>query len=137
MTISGSIDTDTIGDEFLNKKPLVINHGNGVTQVIDENGTEQWYRNGELHRDGDLPAIIYATGSKAWYRDGKQHRDGDQPALVGCHGTQMWFRDGKLHRDGDLPAVIFYDGVKEWYKNGERCDGSNATPGFRIRRIVL
>lgn len=34
----------------------------------DQDGTERWYRfDGALHRDDDLPAVIYASGSKEWY----------------------------------------------------------------------
>ena len=60
------------------------------------NGTQEWYKNGEIHRDNDLPAVIRANG------------------------TQKWYKNGNRHRDNDLPAVIFSNGSQEWYKNGVR-----------------
>ena len=86
---------------------------------IDSNGSQFWYKNGELHRDVDQPAIIY-NGSQGWYKNGELHRDGDQPAFVWSDGSQQWYQNGKLHRDGDQAAVIWADGNKEWWKNGQR-----------------
>jgi hypothetical protein len=34
------------------------------------NGTKHWFKNGELHRDGDLPAIEWFDGTKFWYKHG-------------------------------------------------------------------
>ena len=41
---------------------------------IYPNGTQEWYRDGELHRDGDLPAVIHPDGSQEWYRNGIHYR---------------------------------------------------------------
>ena len=76
--------------------------------------------NDELHRDGDLPAIIYPNRSKWWYKNGQRHRDGDPPALIYSSGTKGWYKNGRIHRDGDLPAVVSTDGYKEWWVNGKR-----------------
>ena len=38
--------------------------------IIDENGTKRWYKDDKLHRDNDLPAVIYADGTQKWYVDG-------------------------------------------------------------------
>jgi len=62
----------------------------------EDDGTEQWYKNAVLHRDGDLPAYI------------------------GPDGTQMWFQNGLRHRDGGLPAIIWADGTQELWVNGKR-----------------
>lgn len=43
--------------------------------VIDEYGNMFWYKNGEQHRDNDLPAVIWADGTKIWYKDGKPFKD--------------------------------------------------------------
>jgi hypothetical protein len=37
---------------------------------IDEKGNQEWYQNGLLHRDNDLPAIIYEDGGQKWYKNG-------------------------------------------------------------------
>ena len=50
--------------------------------VVDLQATKKWYKNGELHRDNDKPAIIWSNGQKEWYKNGKRHRDGDKPAVI-------------------------------------------------------
>ena len=100
-------------------------------KVINELGTIRWYREGQLHRDFDLPAIISSNGiqqwykkgelhrDQSWYKNGKRHRDGDKPACVWSNGTQAWYKNGELHRDGDKPALIWGpSGNQEWWKNG-------------------
>ena len=63
-------------------------------------GICSWYKNGELHRDGDLPAVIWHHGSKEWYRYGKRHRD---------HGPAMI-----------TPTILDPNVMLEcWYKNGD------------------
>ena len=90
--------------------------------VIFADGSSQfWYKDGRLHRDGDLPAITRANGSQRWYKDGEKHRDGDLPAEIYASGTQVWYKDGKRHRDGDLPAAIYADGTQYWYIEGVLC----------------
>ena len=87
------------------------------TRIADV-GTQTWYKDDMRHRDGDLPAIIYASGNQFWYKDGMRHRDGDLPAIIFASGAQQWFKDGKLHRDGDLFAIIYASGGRAWYKDG-------------------
>ena len=52
--------------------------------------------------------LVIANGTQRWYKEDKLHRDGDLPAFIGADGTQRWYKEDKLHRDGDLPA--FYRG---------------------------
>ena len=86
---------------------------------VDEKGNMYWYRDGELHRDDDKPAAIYANGYKAWYKNNKLHRDNDKPAAIHSDGTKEWWVNGKRHRDNDQPAVIYASGARSWYKHGE------------------
>ena len=58
-------------------------------------GTQKWYRDGQLHRDGDQPAVVYVSGTQYWYRDGRRHRDGNRPAVVGTSGSQEWWVNGR------------------------------------------
>ena len=95
-------------------------HSHGDVPIETWPGLQRWYRDGKLHRDGDLPAIIFADGSQCWYKYGRRHRSGDLPAEIWAYGTQRWYKDGKLHRDGDLPAEIRTDGAQFWYKDGHR-----------------
>jgi hypothetical protein len=87
--------------------------------IINEYLTYKWIdADGQTHRDGDLPAIIYNHGCQMWFKHGKKHRDGDLPAEVDEDGHQEWWQHGKLHRDGDLPAVVYSNGRQGWFVNG-------------------
>ena len=80
--------------------------------VLDTYGTQRWFKDGVLHRDGGLPACQYANGDQSWFKDGKLHRAGDAPAIAwGCY--QAWLKNGKLHRDvgpaeTDSHTHVFY-----------------------------
>ena len=90
--------------------------------IFNSNGNQAWFKNGQLHRDNDLPAVIHINGTQKWYQDGKLHRDNDLPAIIYADGQEVWFQNGKLHRDNDLPAVIDSKGSQMRYiccqKNG-------------------
>jgi len=72
--------------------------------VVDSDGTETWWLNGELHRE-DGPAIIYANGIKKWYLNGKLHRV-DGPAFICPDGSHYWYVNGnEISKE-----------IKEWQK---------------------
>ena len=96
----------------------ILPHSYGDVPSVDEGGNQTWYRDGQLHRGGDLPAVIQEDGTQLWYQDGEQHRDGDLPAEIWVSGEQRWCKYGNRHRDGDLPAEIWKDGSQFWYKDG-------------------
>lgn len=82
--------------------------------------------NGKLHSENDAPAVIYADGTQWWYREGKIHRDGG-PAVRLANGVEEWWQDNQRHRDG-APAVIYpatpvvaasLRGVKQWWTRGK------------------
>jgi hypothetical protein len=59
------------------------------THRVDEDGTQRWYVNDQLHRlDG--PAYIGAAGTQQWWVAGQLHRL-DGPAYIGAAGTQEWY----------------------------------------------
>ena len=83
-------------------------------------GTTYWYnQQGQLHREGGLPAIERANGGKEWLVNGQFHREGGLPAIEFANGGKQWLFDGKLHREGGLPAVEYANGGKVWYVNGQ------------------
>jgi hypothetical protein len=41
------------------------------TEETTPNGTRYWLKNGEIHRDGDEPAVIWADGTRDWYKNGQ------------------------------------------------------------------
>jgi antitoxin component YwqK of YwqJK toxin-antitoxin module len=82
------------------------NHIFDVGPISEEDKKElelvDWYvvfrKNGQLHRDNDLPAVIYANGEKEWYQNGQLHRDNDLPTVVLPSGTKLWYQNGKFIR---------------------------------------
>ena len=79
---------------------------------------KSWYR------DTDFPAIERKDGHKEWWQNGNLHRNGNLPAIEKGNNTfnesNQWWKNGLLHRDGNLPAIEFKNGTKEWWKNGKR-----------------
>ena len=88
------------------------------TEILSS-GIQVWKNaKGDIHRDGDLPAIINAeAGFESWFQNGLEHRDNDKPAVVRFNGAKEWYQEGKLHRNGDEPAFI-HPHIKEWRKHG-------------------
>jgi hypothetical protein len=82
-------------------------------QITRKNGTQEWYKNGRLHRLNG-PALEHSDGTQEWYKNGRLHRL-NGPALEHSDGSQEWYRNGNLHRLNG-PAVTFADGSQFWYK---------------------
>jgi len=113
---------------------------------MGDDNVERWYdKDGQLHRDDDLPAVIGPDGSKSWYKHGKRHRIDDLPAMIMADGAQRWYEhgvpmrtgggpaeiwrngaqvwldeNGEWHRDDDKPAMIWPDGTLFWFQHGKR-----------------
>lgn len=98
--------------------PEIVSIPKDVSMVCDIDGVERWFSNDKLHRDGDLPAVIYPNGRKEWYENGRLHRDNDQPAWIESDGRMAWYNYGLLHRDNDQPALIQGSGSRHWYQDG-------------------
>jgi len=81
-----------------------------------------------LHRDNDLPAVIYDIDKKeseqclAWYQNGKKHRI-NGPAVINYHlNSEFWYKEGLPHRN-DGPARIWHGpGFKIYFKEGVLCE---------------
>jgi hypothetical protein len=119
----GDYFRDQTGDFIIKEVRDRKTYTNGVyyEYKIDVYNNQFWYKNGELHRDYDKPAVINFGGTQKWYKNGKLHRDNDMPAVIFYTGTQIWYKNGKEHRDNDMPAVIdSYGKYKKWYKNGKK-----------------
>lgn len=98
------------------------------------------YLNGQIHREGDLPAIYSFTGEVVpetglhfikFYKHGKVHRDDNKPAIIlfdaGRFTEKHWFVNGREHNDYGEPSCIvvnwefyddFYTGNYNW-RTGE------------------
>lgn len=58
-----------------NDQPAVIHEDHAYPPFY-----RAWYKWGELHRVGG-PALEFYCGASIWYLDGQIHRDGDEPAI--------------------------------------------------------
>jgi hypothetical protein len=94
---------------------LMAEYKNGTQTSENMHGTLSWEQNGELHRDGDKPAVISAYSVEWWY-NGELHRDGDKPAVavIGADGTLQWWQNDQRHRFRG-PAIIHANGKLEWW----------------------
>jgi hypothetical protein len=69
-------------------------------EVKEFEDRKEWYLNGVLHRDYDLPAVVYNDGTKKWYKNGKLHRDNGLPAVEESNGKNYWYyKNGKVIPD--------------------------------------
>lgn len=82
---------------------------------------EEWWLNGHPYRP-DEPAIVWDDGRGDWYNiDGELHRDGDEPAVEYPrpygeyeHGPDRYYKRGLRHRKFG-PAVLGFPGRQERY----------------------
>jgi hypothetical protein len=51
---------------------------------------------------------------------GQIHRDVDLPAIIWWDGSLFYYKNDVYHRDDDLPAVIWPDGSVSYWNNGEQ-----------------
>ena len=58
-------------------------------------GDKSWFFNNVLHREGGLPAIVYADGCKDWLVDGLYHRI-DGPARTYTSGRRDFYINGEF-----------------------------------------
>lgn len=86
-------------------------HSENGPAFIRKNGNEEWYRNGELHRE-DGPAKTFFN-TREWHLNGKRHRL-DGPAIVNGLSVR-WYVKGRLHRE-DGPAMIIFPVKRPWEK---------------------
>jgi hypothetical protein len=85
---------------------------------LDEKGNICYYKDGELHRDNDLPAVEWDNETKFWYQNGLKHRDNDLPAAVYSNGDRKWYQNGKISRLSG-PAEIYANGQEYYWVNGK------------------
>ena len=104
---------------------------------------KEWYNEiGQLHREGDKPAVIYTSGRKEWYWNGYHHRaskdsNGNcKPAIICAMSTREYFFHGRLHRAADKPARILDDGHREWFWDGRRHREAVDSNGNRLPAVI-
>ena len=83
---------------------------------VIEKGAVLYYKNNLLHRK-DGPAMVMKDGTQVWYKNGQIHSYNNEPALITSDGFRAWYDTGIRHRS-DGPAVIHPDGKLSFYYLG-------------------
>ena len=73
--------------------------------TVVEHGIRKWKKDGVLHRDDDLPAVIYPDGTELYYINGQKHREGDKPAVIFPDGTESYYKHGIEYTPESKPSV--------------------------------
>lgn len=60
-------------------------------------------------------SLINRNGVVTYYKNGHLHRDNDLPAMIRGNGYRLWAKNGMIHREKG-PAIIYPDGDKKWMK---------------------
>ena len=134
------ININTILEVLKNKNKIIIKndifsikeYNTKIKYYLYENKiiVEEWYENGQTHRNNEPAIIHYDDNGKityeAWFKGGRGHRI-DGPAEIRYKDGQItyknWRINGQLHRI-DGPAEIRYKNgqitYEAWFKDGIR-----------------
>ena len=82
--------------------------------MVDKNGI----RTEGLFEVKKLLKVKTKKATRYYNFDDNLHRNNDLPAVIWSDGRQWWYQNGKRHRDNNLPASIYSHGYKEWWVNG-------------------
>ena len=93
------VGAHTITDVFTGN-PGLYNNSNSPEK--------EYYINGERHRDGDLPAVVFASSKPHlyWFENNKLHRNNGKPAIINGNFLH-YYKEGQLYY-----SEIKYD--KKW-----------------------
>lgn len=93
-----------------------------TNDIFDEPITVH-YLNGQIHRDGDLPAIYTFEGDVfpergehfiEFYKHGKLHRENNKPAIINFYYGELrakhWYVNGLEHNDNGNPSSMIIKG---------------------------
>jgi hypothetical protein len=114
------------GSNIPNNDNVVLHSFDDQPSCEREDCVQSWYKDGQLHRDNDKPALIKFEGHsdcgygvQQWSQNGQTHREGDQPAMIFSNGDTFYFKNDQIHRDDDKPAIMLSDGTRKWFSHGE------------------
>ena len=115
-------------DDVRNPKWYYVEYGsdnNFMFKYYDEasnNFIKKWYKNDDLHRENDLPAVEHSY-FKEWWKGGLTHRENDLPAVeFNNKEHKEWWIKGRLHREKGPAKICTYKIInyhkKVWYYDG-------------------
>lgn len=123
------------------------NNGDKIEIKTDEQGTKTYLKNGQLHRDEDLPAIEKLNGDKEWWINGQRHRDNNQVSVIklenGILRQEFWSHnqlnlidlngDFYYFKNNELEKIYFKDNSKEFLNPG--CNNIENKGNFIKKKI--
>ncbi len=75
---------------------------------------EEYWVNGNLHRENDLPAVIFNDVNihLNWFKNGKLHREKNKPSII--NGNFFYY-----HNDGELykSEIVYNSKITNWIIN--------------------
>lgn len=101
--------------------------------------SEEWlYPRGRIPETEPSVILYYSNGlkrSEEWRRNGGLHRDGDKPAHVtyfenGVTRIETWYVNNVFRRDGNKPALVIY------YENGNPYEEGWSEDTVQIGEII-
>lgn len=95
--------------------PIVEAYSKVMYRCVKSKNSIKYYRGYLLHRE-DGPAIESENGTKEWFLNGDRHRE-DGPAIEYANGGKEWWRNDRLERKVG-PSIEYPNGFKAWYRNG-------------------
>jgi hypothetical protein len=100
-----------------------------------------WYKNGRIHRDLDMAAVIGKRSGvivlMKWYKNGRIHRDHrNLPVVIEFYDKHQiksaeWYIRGRHKRAGDLPTCVYFACTpfhEDYPQNSGYKDGSMGFP---------
>ena len=106
-----------IGQVILNQRHHILESQPSTETRFSDEARIWMDTNHMIHRDYDLPAVIFPDGSKEWYQHGLRHRNHDRPAIMRSNGDCTWYLFDQIHRNQDRPAMIL-EKKQKWYQFG-------------------
>lgn len=70
-------------------------------------GDKTWFENGLVHREGGLPAVIYADGSKDWIEHGEFHNVSGPARTFAKDGGKAWFIRGEQLTEAQFNERVY------------------------------
>jgi len=70
-----------------------------------------------LHSFDDEPALVWDDGAKYWYKDDKIHRDNNLPAVIYSGGDLKYYKNGKQYWIINNKEYYNYEEVIKKFKN--------------------
>jgi len=113
--------TTPVGIKFFDNNGRL--HRNNNNPAVLEMGLFIWYKHGNIHRQNNRPAIISNTPNEEiaeeYWVNGNKHREYDLPAVVykKSRNHAVWYKHGMITRENKKPALINGDFLF-FYKEG-------------------